>query len=60
MFRKGEITALVKDSSAARNGLLINHQLVEVNGQNVVGLKDEVCVRVCVNINMALLKSFLS
>ena len=32
----------VKDSSAARNGLLINHQLVEVNGQNVVGLKDEV------------------
>lgn len=41
LFRDGEITALVKDSSAARNGLLINHQLVEVNGQNVVGLKDQ-------------------
>ncbi|KAL7639261.1 UNVERIFIED_CONTAM: hypothetical protein RMT77_009750 [Armadillidium vulgare] len=39
-FKDGEITAVVKDSSAARNGLLINHQLLEVNGQNVVGLKD--------------------
>ena len=28
------------DSSAARNGLLIDHNLLEVNGQNVVGLKD--------------------
>jgi len=41
IFNDGEITAIVKDSSAARNGLLINHQLVEVNGQNVVGLKDK-------------------
>lgn len=40
-FRDGEITALVKDSSAARNGLLIDHHLLEVNGQNVVGLKDK-------------------
>ncbi|XP_066987561.1 LOW QUALITY PROTEIN: syntenin-1-like [Macrobrachium rosenbergii] len=40
-FRDGEITALVKDSSAARNGLLVDHQLLEVNGQNVVGLKDK-------------------
>lgn len=46
VFRDGEITALVKDSSAARNGLLINHQLVEVNGQNVVGLKDEDIVKI--------------
>lgn len=29
-FRNGEITALVKESSAARNGLLINHYLLEV------------------------------
>ena len=29
------------DSSAARNGLLIDHQLLEVNGQNVVGVKDK-------------------
>eukprot|EP00048_Salpingoeca_helianthica_P022231 m.17146 g.17146 ORF g.17146 m.17146 type:complete len:283 (-) comp7052_c0_seq1:238-1086(-) len=46
LFRDGEITALVKDSSAARNGLLINHQLVEVNGQNVVGLKDQEVERI--------------
>lgn len=41
VFRHSEITAIVKDSSAARNGLLIHHNLIEVNGQNVVGLKDE-------------------
>ncbi|XP_071533559.1 syntenin-1-like isoform X2 [Panulirus ornatus] len=40
-FCDGEVTALVKDSSAARNGLLIDHHLLEVNGQNVVGLKDK-------------------
>jgi len=33
-----EITAIVKDSSAARNGLLINHRILEINGQNVIGL----------------------
>ncbi len=42
VFKAGEITAIVKDSSAARNGLLTNHQLVEVNGQNVVGIPDMV------------------
>lgn len=40
VFKDGKIKSLVKDSSAARNGLLTDHQLVEVNGQNVVGLKD--------------------
>ena len=39
-FASGKITAIVVDSSAARNGLLIDHNLLEVNGQNVVGLKD--------------------
>jgi len=29
------------DSSAARNGLLVDHNLLEVNGQNVVGVKDK-------------------
>lgn len=29
-FKDGKINTLVKDSSAARNGLLINHQLLEV------------------------------
>jgi len=39
-FKDGKITTLVKDSSAVRNGLLCDHHLLEVNGQNVVGLKD--------------------
>ena len=39
VFKENKITALVKDSSAARNGVLIDHHLLEVNGQNVVGLK---------------------
>lgn len=40
-YRDGKIMTLVKDSSAARNGLLIEHHLLEINGQNVVGLKDK-------------------
>lgn len=40
-FNNGKITTIVKDSSAARNGLLIEHQLLEVNGQNVVAMKDK-------------------
>jgi len=40
-FKDGQITSLVKDSSAVRNGLLTKHQLLEVNGQNVVGMKDK-------------------
>jgi syntenin-1 len=40
-FKEGKIISIVKDSSAARNGLLTEHQLLEVDGQNVVGLKDK-------------------
>ncbi|XP_023018486.1 syntenin-1 [Leptinotarsa decemlineata] len=40
-FKNGKITAIVKDSSAARNGVLTDHQLLEVDGQNVIGLKDK-------------------
>lgn len=39
IFKDGKIASIVKDSSAARNGLLIDHQLCEVNGQCVIGLK---------------------
>ncbi len=39
VFKNGKITAIVKDSSAARNGILTDHQLAEVDGQNVIGLK---------------------
>lgn len=40
IIKHGKIISIVKDSSAARNGLLINHTLIEVNAQNVVGLSD--------------------
>jgi syntenin-1 len=40
-FKDSKITAIVKDSSAAKNGLLIDHNILEVNGQNVIGLKDK-------------------
>ena len=39
VFKDNEITAIVKDSSAARNGVLTDHHLLEVDSQNVVGLK---------------------
>lgn len=35
-FKSGKITSIVKDSSAARNGLLIDHSIIEIDGQNVV------------------------
>lgn len=41
VFKNGKITSIVKDSSAARNGVLINHNLLEVNGQTVVAMKDK-------------------
>ncbi|XP_042910211.1 syntenin-1 [Parasteatoda tepidariorum] len=40
-FKNGKVINIVKDSSAARNGMLIEHNLLEVNGQNVVGLQDK-------------------
>ncbi|XP_062850095.1 syntenin-1 [Trichomycterus rosablanca] len=40
IFKKGKITSIVKDSSAARNGLLTDQQICEINGQNVIGMKD--------------------
>lgn len=41
IFNKhGRIISIVKDSSAARNGLLIDHNIIEVNAQNIVGLDE--------------------
>jgi len=40
-IRDGKIVTIAVNSSAARNGLLIGHNLLEVNGQNVVGVKDK-------------------
>lgn len=45
-FKDGRIVGLVKDSSAARNGLLTDHQLLEINTVNVVGMKDKEISRV--------------
>jgi len=45
-FKDGKIINLVKDSSACRNGVLTEHNLIEVNGQNVVGLKDKDIVQI--------------
>lgn len=44
-FKNGKIVSITKDSSAARNGVLTEHQLLEVEGRNVVGLKDKEIVK---------------
>ncbi|XP_030358978.1 syntenin-2 [Strigops habroptila] len=41
VVKKGKIVSLAKNSSAARNGLLTHHYICEVNGQNVIGMKDK-------------------
>uniref|UniRef100_A0A2K6KL89 PDZ domain-containing protein n=1 Tax=Rhinopithecus bieti TaxID=61621 RepID=A0A2K6KL89_RHIBE len=38
--KKRKITSTVKNSSAARNGLLTEHNIYEINRQNVIGLKN--------------------
>ncbi|XP_067856311.1 syntenin-1-like isoform X2 [Heptranchias perlo] len=40
IYKRGKITSIVKESSAARNGLLTDHNICEINGQNIIGLKD--------------------
>lgn len=45
-FKKAMVNAIVKDSSAARNGMLTDHYLVEIDGRNVVGLSDEKILKV--------------
>ena len=37
----GEVSDIVKESSAARNGMLTEHAVLEIDGQNVVGMKDK-------------------
>lgn len=48
VIKKGKVVSVVKGSSAARNGLVTNHYMCEVNGQNVIGLKvggGQLCLR---------------
>ncbi|VUZ50384.1 unnamed protein product [Hymenolepis diminuta] len=46
IIKNGAIEAVVKDSSAERNGVLINSHLCEIEGVNVLGMKDEEIVEV--------------
>uniref|UniRef100_A0A914W2U1 PDZ domain-containing protein n=1 Tax=Plectus sambesii TaxID=2011161 RepID=A0A914W2U1_9BILA len=39
--KDNQIVAIAKETSAARNGLLVDHHILEVNGQNVIGLKNK-------------------
>lgn len=48
-FKNGKINNIVKDSSAARNGVLTDHQLLEINGQNIIGMKDKQVVDIIAN-----------
>ncbi|XP_010611198.2 syntenin-2 isoform X1 [Fukomys damarensis] len=45
-IKKGKVVSVVKGSSAARNGLLTSHCICEVNGQNVIGLKDKAIMEI--------------
>uniref|UniRef100_A0A8C5SU82 Syndecan binding protein 2 n=1 Tax=Laticauda laticaudata TaxID=8630 RepID=A0A8C5SU82_LATLA len=49
VIKRGQITSLARDSSAARNGLLTKHYICEVNGQNVIGLKDKEITEILAN-----------
>jgi len=54
----------VKDSSAARNGLLTDHNLLEINGKNVIGMKDKEITKVIQGIqgtalNVTIMPNFL-
>lgn len=40
-YKNGKITALVKDSSASRNGLVTDHHLLEVQERNIIGMDDK-------------------
>jgi len=63
-FRDGRIVNIVKDSSAARNGLLTEHNLLEINGKNVIGLKDKEISKIIQGVtgnalNVTIMPSFL-
>ncbi|VDM03499.1 unnamed protein product [Schistocephalus solidus] len=41
VVKHGKVSGIVKDSSAARNGVLVDHHILEVDGRNVVGMSDK-------------------
>jgi C-terminal processing protease CtpA/Prc len=40
-YKYGVIIRLIQNSSAAKNGVPVNHKIVEINNQNVIGLSDK-------------------
>ncbi|KAM3180921.1 hypothetical protein ACTXT7_015372 [Hymenolepis weldensis] len=46
IIKNGAIEAIVKDSCAERNGVLINYYLCEIEGVNVHGMKDDKVIKV--------------
>ncbi|XP_041061007.1 syntenin-1-like [Carcharodon carcharias] len=63
IYKHGKITSIVKDSSAARNGLLTDHNICEINGQNIIGLKDlqvaDILATSGTTITMTIMPSFI-
>lgn len=62
-FMNGNIVAIRKDSSAERNGLLVGHKLLQINGKDVVGMKDDDIMSILCNdkepiIEVTILPSF--
>ncbi|BHF77991.1 hypothetical protein SprV_0602110100 [Sparganum proliferum] len=41
LVKNGKVSGIVKNSSAARNGVLVDHHILEVGGRNVIGLSDK-------------------
>ncbi len=62
LIKDGKIDSIVKDSSAARNGVMIEHQVCEVNGINVLGMADKKIVELLSNaehcVKLTLMPSF--
>jgi syntenin-1 len=48
-FTRGNINNIIKDSSSAKNGLQIDHQIIEINGQNVIGFSDDELTKIFKN-----------
>ncbi|XP_048353899.1 syntenin-2 [Sphaerodactylus townsendi] len=46
VVKKGKVASITEGSPAAWNGLLTGHYICEVNGQNVMGLKDKKIINI--------------
>jgi C-terminal processing protease CtpA/Prc len=46
VVKHGYISQLIANTSATRNGVPINHQIVEINSQNVIGLSNNDIIKI--------------